>query len=135
MKRNGFLYAQLWLLSVFILFCLNTNAQDRHLDSLYLYQPAFTSSSDVLSITGEGGFIKDNNKTGIIDDIMLYPDWHHGFVNFKNGEQLRDVALKFNLLKTRCPSLNLFENSWQASSVSRFDPPKSDGQRSTYCLI
>src|SRR4051812_9512966 len=99
MNRSNFSYAQLCLLIAILLYFTSANAQDRHLDTLYLYQPAFTSSNDVYNITGEGGFAKDNNKTGLIEEILLYPDWHQGFVNFKNGKQLRDVELKFNLLK------------------------------------
>jgi hypothetical protein len=124
MKRKGFSYAQLWLLSVFLLSSMHTNAQDRHLDTLYLNQPAFTSSNDVLSITGEGSFTKSNSKTGIIDDVMLYPDWHQGFVNFKNGEQLSNVELKFNLLKNELyfnnnNKLNLFADT--VTSFTIFD--------------
>jgi hypothetical protein len=99
MKRINFFYGQLSLLTAIFLYSIPVNAQDRHLDTLYLYQPAFTSSNDVYNITGEGGFTKNNNKAGIIDDILLYPDWHQGIVNFKNGKQLYEVELKFNLLK------------------------------------
>jgi len=99
MKSNTIVAGFSALFLVMLLASLQANAQDRHLDTLYSYQPALTSSDDVLSITGEGSFIRNNNKSPISEDALLYPNWLKGVVNFSNGTQTRDIELKFNLVK------------------------------------
>src|SRR5690242_3282251 len=99
MKSNMIVAGLTTLCLVILLSSLQVSAQDRHLDTLYSYQPALMSSNDVLNITGEGSFIHNNTKSPLSDDVLLYPNWLKGVVNFSNGTQAIDMELKFNLVK------------------------------------
>lgn len=122
MKNNNINSAV--LLMVFMLLCFVVNAQDRHLDTLYSFQPALMTNDldNVTNLTGGGSFIRNNPKAAVTDEVMLYPGWQQGIVNFKNGKQLSNVELKFNLLKNEVyfnnnGRLNLFVDTVKSFSI------------------
>ena len=113
---------QMLLTVVIALLSFNASAQDRHLDTLYSYQPALMTTDDIASLTGGGSYISNNPKAAVTDDVMLYPYWQQGVVNFTNGKQARNMELKFNLLKNELyfnnsGKLNLFADTVQSFSI------------------
>jgi len=128
MKSNTIVAGLSALFIVMLSASVQVNAQDRHLDTLYSYQPALMSSDDVLSLTGEGSFIHSNTKTPLSDDILLYPNWLKGVVNFNNGKQAADIELKFNLVKNELYFNNGGKLNYFADTVTSFSIYDTSGQ-------
>ncbi|HLK30805.1 MAG TPA: hypothetical protein VKT28_19665 [Puia sp.] len=96
MKNKTYSFGRCILTIVIIFLSIESYSQDQSLKNIEAVQPAFTSSSDLQYLMGERIY---NNKAGTDANVLLYPNWQRGVVNFSNGKQLSDVELEFNLAR------------------------------------
>lgn len=99
MKKFTLFTRPVLLVSCVIFFSITASAQqEQTVDNPDPNQINYTGSPDGFRLL-IGNFNSPGNKPGIDDNTLLYPGWLSGVVNFKNGQQLRDAELKFDLVR------------------------------------
>jgi hypothetical protein len=79
-----------YLIMIAIIFSSSVYSQNQTLNNIEVIQPAFTSSDDLQFLMGNR--IYPSDKIGVDDNVLLFPGWQKGIVNFNNGKQLKNVS-------------------------------------------